>query len=220
MPIQKNINKNFFKTWSRDMAYVLGFFSADGNLIKTKRNTHFFAFDSADKELIESIRTAMNSEHLVSRRISETSEWYRLQIGSKEMFEDLLNLGVTPLKTYRMRMPSMPKQYLNDFIRGYFDGDGNVWLGYIHKQTTNCRLTLHVAFTSGSEEFLTSLQQSLRGLGLKGGSLFKVKNSNCSRLSYALHDALKLSEIMYNVPHGLYLNRKMAVFEKFNSMRL
>jgi hypothetical protein len=34
MPITKNVNKDFFKVINSDVAYVLGFISADGNLVK------------------------------------------------------------------------------------------------------------------------------------------------------------------------------------------
>ena len=52
MPIPKKYNKDFFKTWSSDMAYILGFMYADGNIIKTKRGTHFIAVYSADEDIL------------------------------------------------------------------------------------------------------------------------------------------------------------------------
>jgi len=39
MPIYKEINISFFKKWDPEMAYILGFIFADGNIIYTKRNT-------------------------------------------------------------------------------------------------------------------------------------------------------------------------------------
>jgi hypothetical protein len=41
MPIHKEINHDFFKLWTPGMAYVLGFFSADGSMIKNKRGACF-----------------------------------------------------------------------------------------------------------------------------------------------------------------------------------
>jgi intein-encoded DNA endonuclease-like protein len=57
---------------------------------------------------------------------------YRLQVGSREWFDDVGKLQLTPNKTSRMRVPKIPKKYCGDFIRGYFDGDGNVWVGRIN----------------------------------------------------------------------------------------
>ncbi len=47
MPIHKEHDKAFYNKWSVDMAYILGFIFADGNLVKTKRNTYFTAFSTA-----------------------------------------------------------------------------------------------------------------------------------------------------------------------------
>lgn len=43
MPVYKRVNKDFFKKWSNEMAYVLGFFAADGNMIVNKRGGQFWS---------------------------------------------------------------------------------------------------------------------------------------------------------------------------------
>ena len=220
MPIYKGVNKKFFEKWSGDMAYVLGFFLADGNITKTRRGTHFLSFDSVDKKLIASIKNVLKSEHKISRRFSLNSGWYRLQIGSVEMFEDLLALGVTQGKSNRLRLPVIPHRYIRDFIRGYFDGDGNVWTGQRNMKMKQTNIIMQASFTSASHDFLSHFQTLLKQQGIKGGSLFRLKNKNCSRLTLSTLDALKLYKIMYNEPHKLYLARKKLVFEKFVKMRL
>ena len=128
MHIYKTKNENFFKKWSPEMAYVLGFFTADGNMIKNKRGAHFIEFQIADKDLLEKIKKAFNSNHKITvrkrRGIWKTS--YRLQIGSKEIFNDLLKLGLTPNKSKIIKLPNISDKYFSHFLRGYFDGDGNV----------------------------------------------------------------------------------------------
>ena len=56
MPIFKTKNENFFKAWSPDMAYVLGFFAADGSMYRTNRGTYFIEFQITDKDLLLKIR--------------------------------------------------------------------------------------------------------------------------------------------------------------------
>ena len=56
MPIFKRKNEDFFKKWTPEMAYVLGFFTADGNMIKNKRGSHFIEFYSTDRDIIEKIK--------------------------------------------------------------------------------------------------------------------------------------------------------------------
>jgi len=201
------------------MAYVLGFFLADGNIVKTKRNTHFVSFYSADKKLLSAIRYLMTSTHKVSKRSYKGGNCYRLQIGSKEMFKDLRSLGVIPNKAKRMKLPKIPHRYSADFIRGYFDGDGNVWLGRVNQSRANSHFVIQVAFTSGSIKFLEEFLKLIKRLKIQGGSIYLIKDKNCGRLQLSTLDALKLYEIMYNVPHKLFLQRKKLVFEKFIKLR-
>ena len=215
MPVFKNYNKAFFKTWSREMAYVMGFLYADGNIIKTKRDTHYIAFYTADESLLQLIKTTCKSEHVLAKRSSATGEVFRLQVGSKTWFGDLCILGLTPNKAKRMVLPDIPGKYFADFVRGYFDGDGNVWVGYVHKDRPTSTLTIQTTFTSGSYDFLESLRNKLRQRGVSGGSLFHLKTGNYARLTFSKVDSLKIFRIMYNAPHKLHLERKKVVFEEF-----
>ena len=134
MPIHKQINKDFFKVWTPSMAYILGFFAADGYMTLNKRGAHFWNIQITDKKLLEQIKAVIGAEHKISLRMPKNNEkiLHRLQIGSKEMFYDLLSFGFTQGKTKSLAVPEVPAAYFRDFVRGYFDGDGHVWTGYIH----------------------------------------------------------------------------------------
>lgn len=219
MPIKKNVNGGFFKKWSPEMAYVLGFFFADGTITKNKNGSSYFVIQISDQILLENIRKALGSEHKISKRIhlKYDSIFYRLQIGSKELIDGLKQLGVVPNKTSRMKFPDIPERYTGSFIRGYFDGDGNVWSGQIHKKRATQRLTILTAFTSCSKDFLLDLQETCSKYKLGNGSLFKIKNSNAYRLQYSAKDSIILFNLMYGKPiyKGLFLERKKRVFEEF-----
>ncbi|MEK7184657.1 MAG: hypothetical protein AAB683_00785 [Patescibacteria group bacterium] len=219
MSIRRKFNKEFFKKWSPEMSYILGFLFADGNIIKTKRNTHFTSLYTADYDLLHAMRGFIGSNHKISERRSETGVVYVVQIGSKELFNDLILLGLTPNKARRMELPKIPKKYAKDFVRGYFDGDGNVWSGLTNTTRKRKTKTILVAFTSASVGFLHSLFLLLKKQGLIGGSLFKSKKGNYGRLQYSTLDALKSYKIMYNKSDKLFLNRKKLVFEKFMELR-
>ena len=222
MPIFRKYNKDFFKVWSSDMSYILGFLYADGNIIKTKRGTHFVSLQVKDRSILESIKTSLESDHTINIRTHKDKDsfMYRLQIGSKEYFQDLVELDLIPNKTKRMRLPNIPKTFAGDFIRGYFDGDGNVWAGYVHKERKIQTKTIQVAFTSCSKEFLNDIKIILKSFGIEGGSLYTLKKGTYSRLLYSVSDALKLYKIMYNGSYKLVLDRKRLVFERFIHTRL
>lgn len=220
MPIYKKVNKDFFKKWSFEMAYVLGFFMADGSLDINSRGSHYFNLQICDKELLEDIRNVLESNHKISLRkgIENESDRYRLQIGSREMCDDLRKLGVSEQKTHTMGLPKVPKKYFGDFVRGYFDGDGNVWVGETHKNRRIKHKVIQTGFTSASFYFLSGLQKKLLEYGLEGGSLLKTKN--CYRLKYSIKNSLILSKIMYNGnENSLFLNRKKIVFSRFEDLR-
>ena len=212
MPVKKNVNKDFFKSWTPEMAYVLGFFFADGTITKNKNGGCYFVIQISDKLLLENIRKVLNSEHKIAKRIhlKYESVFYRLQIGLKELIYDLKQLGAVQNKANRMKFPKVPEEYMGSFVRGYFDGDGNVWSGYIHKKRAVQRLTLLTAFTSCSGSFLTDLQSKCMVGGMGEGSLFKIKNSNAFRLQYSAKDSIILFNLMYGKPvsNGLFLERK------------
>lgn len=71
MSIFVDVNKNFFKIWSPEMAYILGFFTADGCLTVNPRGSHYIEFVCNDKDVLEKIRDVMGSKHKISRRIWE-----------------------------------------------------------------------------------------------------------------------------------------------------
>ncbi|PIR85572.1 hypothetical protein COU14_03560 [Candidatus Kaiserbacteria bacterium CG10_big_fil_rev_8_21_14_0_10_44_10] len=219
MSVQKKVNQNFFKEWTSEMAYVLGFFAADGNMVKSARGGHYFAFYGADREILVKMQEVMESNHKLSKRSSSTGSVYRFQVGSKLMYEDLLGLGFSGNKASRMTAPTVPHHLIGDFVRGYFDGDGNVWVGTINNKRATPTRVIQVSFTSGSRAFLIGLHLLLRQVGIKGGCIYSSKSANFSRLQLSVNDALKLAEIMYNDGPKLFLKRKKLRFEQFKEKR-
>jgi intein-encoded DNA endonuclease-like protein len=223
MPVYKRVNKNFFKTWNSKMAYILGFFAADGYITVNKRGGQFWCIQITDKKLLEDIKGTIESEHAINIRIRKNKMQqiqYRLQIGSIEMCNDLRKLGFAERKTKSLVIPHIPKNYFSDFIRGYFDGDGNVWVGDIHKDRAKKTKAIITAFTSCSHVFLTELYKNLSNIGIEGGSIYRIKDTY-SRLQFATNNSLKLYKIMYNKESfgSLYLKRKKDRFDAFVKMR-
>jgi len=219
MPIQKKVNKDFFKKWSSEMAYVLGFFAADGNVHTNKRGAHFFSLQITDKEIVYLFRDLLSSNHTIGKRIGTKNHklQYRLQIGSKERCNDLRKLGVKEQKTHTMVLLNVPEKFLFDFVRGYFDGDGNVWVGQMNKQRKIKHMAIQTVFTSCSLVFFAGLKERLEMRGIKGGLSCR---KGFFRLYYSIHGSLELYRLMYRKEiKNLYLPRKKAVFEKFIKMQ-
>jgi len=209
------------------MAYVLGFFAADGYITVNKRGGQFWCIQITDRKLLESIKKEIGANHKISARLPKKlgeNVLYRLQIGSIEMCDDLRKLGFYERKTKSLAIPNIPKKYFSDFVRGYFDGDGNIWQGKIHKNRKTKLRVLKLVFTSCSYEFIKELHTRLLSFGLKGGCIYRPQNRQFCRLQFSTINALKLYDFMYNRSikdfNGLYLERKKKIFEKFKKLRL
>jgi len=217
MPIVRRRNVDFFKHWSPEMAYVLGFFTADGCLIKNKRGACFIEFQITDKEILFKIRSVIGSNHKISER-NEVDHWkrvYRLQIGSKEYYNDLKNIGLKERKSKIVDLPDIPEIFFPDFVRGFFDGDGNVYTNdYKRKGRKTISKTLLTGFTSGSKKILEKLHTQLkRRAKIKGGSLFC--SGGVFRLNFSVRDSGELYRFMYYNDSELFLERKKVKFEEY-----
>lgn len=147
------INKRFFKEWSKEMAYVLGFIYADGCLSPPWSGNSTiarFSISQKEPEILAKIKKLIGCD----KKLYKRNNWpkgllYTLDIANEIMYEDLLTLGLSPAKSNIIQYPNVPKEYSNHFIRGVFDGDGSV-----HENKNK----LVVSFVSGSKTFLKSLQ--------------------------------------------------------------
>lgn len=190
------------------MAYILGIITTDGCLVEHKNGFHGLDITSKDKVLLERIKTILCAEH----KIGKKPRGYRLQIRNRILYADLLKLGLTPRKTKTKIFPKVPKQYLPDFIRGCFDGDGSVfsWKEPRWKHSWQIR----TVFYSGSVKFIIALRQTLNEIANLTKGCFKVGES-VVRVSYAIADSIALYKFMYPKACDIYLERKKIVFKSF-----
>ncbi len=222
MGIKHQVNEDFFKKWTPEMAYVLGYFYADGNMENVKQiRAKYIKFSSAEKNNIEKIKKWMNSSHRIVERIRDSKyKLYSLRIGSHILYCDLEKFGLCPNKSLMMKFQIIPKKYLSHFIRGYFDGDGCVRICMKNgKKQLKIINKLCTVFTSGSKNFLVELAENINKLA--DTKLLKVYNGHRSyMLSYTTADSVKIFKLMYEkVKKPLYLERKKAVYRHYFEIR-
>lgn len=218
------------RSWTPEMAYVLGYLFADGSMYKSARGS-YINVTSIDKSTIEKIKSLLKSEHTIREvkpkivhfnhqsKNYKTKTAYTLRIGNRALYEDLLRLGMYPNKSLTIGFPDVPTKALPHFVRGYFDGDGCVYLEKGKGLTQESILKrLSVIFTSGSEYFLTGLREKLEeSMGISQG---KVYNGNGAyRLRYNTKDTMGLFSFMYKNSHGLSLKRKFDIFKAYFHLR-
>lgn len=126
----KTDNSDFFKTWSSDMAYILGFYTGDGCISKNG-NRLFLSFSILEKdiEILEFIRNKINPNRPINRYAKTQKSGYISNFASfkttnETICRDILNMGFKLNKTYNMVLPNIPNEFKPDYLRGYFDADG------------------------------------------------------------------------------------------------
>ena len=222
---------DFFKKWTGEMAYVLGFLYADGCIIDAiSSRTQYVQFTSKDKDTLILIKSLLKSTHPLSSMppskrlhrngIYNSSEVFNLRIGSRKMFNDLAGIGVIPNKSKTITFPFVPSHYLSHFIRGYFDGDGCAYLELAKGKTQNIIIKkLSVIFTSGSKLFLEGLSSNIRKiLNLRQDKIYD--SHYAYQLRYSTADSMRLFKFLYkNVRQNIYMERKFKIFLKYFLMR-
>ncbi len=212
------------------MSYVLGFIVADGCVgvrrirKKDKVENYYFNITSKDKSILENIKKAMNSYHKIHSKKNGRNDgrkYYFIQAGCQEICKDLINLGVRPRKTYNLKSLNVPDRYFSDFVRGFFDGDGSVYI-----YNVNGVLQIKSAFVSTSFEFIDNFNNQLcKQLNIIKKNIHKDLPKREDQLlnkyyiDFYIDDSIKLSNFMYGNNPKLYLSRKRDVFEKWKSVK-
>ncbi|MBI4914545.1 MAG: hypothetical protein HY825_01745 [Acidobacteria bacterium] len=210
------VNARFFRTWSRGMAWVLGIVCTDGNLYFGRPRTDEHAgsgmrlsIAQKEPELLRKVARLLTCD--IPLRHSERSgirgELYTLQIDDQKICRDLLLLGVHPRKSKTLKFPQVPRQYLRDFIRGCWDGDGTVY--------TDERGRGYAAFGSASAEFLDAMLANLCQLGMPMPAVHADSRSPDYRyFRYSERDCTRLFHLFYDeTENEMFLERKYVVFQ-------
>ena len=124
------IKNNFKSIDTKEKAYWLGFLFADGCVIFDKENRVYrLSLDLGEKDL-ESVERFCDFMGIDRKNIStlirkQKHVSKRININSKEICEDLINLGCVPRKTLSLPFINLSNKQLDlAFLLGYYDGDG------------------------------------------------------------------------------------------------
>lgn len=187
------LNENFFLTWSKEMAYVLGGLYTDGNLFHdTKRGTYRIVMAQKQPELLNKVLKLMDCDARLRHRKKSgiTGEVYFFDIQQKKVYSDLINLGLSPNKSKTIEFPIIPSEFVRHFIRGCWDGDGSIFF-YQNR--------LEASYVTGSKKFIERLVQELNNIGISRRDFsYRIEKGNKRVL-------LPITEVMRsNYPDGKF----------------
>ena len=217
------VNEYYFKKWSANMAYILGFILADGSIIKEPRRRESdklsFGVNQKDIDVLKKIKKELSSEH----KLSLTRNCVYLSIQSQKIVDDLKKLGITYRKSFKsdlnIKIPNMPKKYIRDFIRGIVDGDGSI--NFNKKGRQKGRPNLSVC---GKKKIITFIRNdffrkfniySKVGQRKKDGQLYEL----LFYIGYRCNSAKKLINYLYTNA-DLYLERKFKLAKRASETKI
>lgn len=188
------------------MAYVLGFIAADGN-ISVHGRAHMMQLACDDEDVIEKIKNVMDAEipTLKRPRINGKTS-YQFRVSDKTLFNDLVKLDITLRKSLTLKPSKVPKKYLHDYLRGFFDGDGSV--------SSTKKNKLISEWYTGSRKMANFLYLQLKRIcpEFKGKVLKLPKRNNFYySLSFGMRDSKLIFKFLYKNA-SIYMNRKYRKF--------
>jgi len=205
----KQCDINYFESIdTQEKAYWLGFLYADGCIGEYKTYGKYLTLGLTDGEMVEEFKLAIKSDHPVKyRHRSGHAPFYSLKIGSKKLYEDLVNKGCIPKKTYNLHMPTrdqVPLELMGHFLRGFFDGDGCIHVS-TKRQVLYASISVNQTFADDLCCFLFdklgiqknhNKNRSIRQIQMTGEKMYKF-------LDYIYKDAT------------VFLARKKNIYDKY-----
>jgi hypothetical protein len=200
----------FFDAWGPTMAYVLGYWLADGNMYSQPScGGYTVSIGSKDRDHLEIIRAAIGLG-----RISPItgSEVYKLVICRKAMYESLARLGGSERKSLTLAWPHVPDEQLPHLARGYTDGDGCLtW----HRSGRSVRPMLTITGTLAFVHGLSCAIEAMTGIPAPPAHPNSPGKAHIRVAKwYGVH-AKCLAIWLYQRHSGIALERKAILAEEF-----
>ena len=199
------VNHEYFSKQNSNMAYLLGFLMADGNVSK-KENRIQICLSEIDADFLELFYQEIGGSPIAYYTQNNGKQKIcRWQCISSQIKKDLILYNVIPNKTGFAKIPDkLDKQFYPDFIRGYFDGDGCIW---VEKATK----TVGFSLTSHNKEIL---EQVIDYFEENNIPRVKIKIDNRCNINYSFKYRKRASESIYNLLY--YDNKCLRMKRKYD----
>lgn len=206
----KNINENYFDNIDTEFkAYILGFLIADGCVLDST-NTLSFQLKSDDSYILELFDSEIGGTGVCNFMKRGHSF---VTYGSKKLCNSLSKYGVVPRKTGIEYIPKneIEQKFIRHLIRGFFDGDGTVFLRTDKSKKFNTRLEFGF---SGNNQILNQVKDILiNDIHISDNKIIPRKGV-CQLNFSKFNDIVNFYHYIYD-DSTICLRRKRDKFENF-----
>ena len=117
----------FEKIDTQEKAYILGFLYADG-CVNSKISQVRLKLQERDKQVLDDICKYLNYKKPLCYYSDGKFSNLSIIICNRIIYENLIGHGLTPKKSFTCVYPNLDINLDRHFIRGYFDGDGSIYV--------------------------------------------------------------------------------------------
>lgn len=204
------VNESYFENIdSKDKAYFLGFFIADGNVLKD--NSVRMQLKESDKYILEcfSKQIGLNNPLGVDKRDNS----FIFHVKSPKMVSDLEKLNIVPNKTFTVKVPIINESLYSHLIRGLIDGDGwfTNYTNHRGKEVGAVGLCGNKFVVTFVRDYLVEKLDVYPAKILDRGTLYQV-------LWCAQKDIIKIGNFIYKDSDEFKLIRKYQTFMHLKSI--
>lgn len=196
---------------TEEKAYWLGFLYADGYV--SYRGSISLSLQEKDVDHLKLFRKALKADD-ISLVYKKDVNAYSLNLCSVKMSEDLIKLGCIQKKSLVLKFPTydqVPKDLINHFMRGYFDGDGCIYVPSITRNSVFSVLGTHEFLDEYEKHFLEGIGRITPNKRVHQDNW----NENTECINYGGREQIfKIFNFLYK-DATIYLKRK---FDKFNKI--
>nr|WP_241254565.1 LAGLIDADG family homing endonuclease [Brevibacillus sp. SYP-B805] len=126
-----------------------------------------------DIDVVEWVKERIGYKNKVFVRIptgfQNAKTTYTLTFYNQEVAGIFEGYGIVPNKSLTIKFPNIPRQFIHDFIRGVFDGDGSISVGV---RSDNGARTQSFRIVSGSLDFVKGIERVLEEeLNVRGNKI-------------------------------------------------
>ena len=182
--------------------YFLGLLSSDGYVSSSTYEVRI-ALKQDDKEILYKLKDCLNFGNIYEYHYDGRTSTAMLSIVNKYFHNSILKLGIHPNKSRTLKFPGIPEKYIQDYIRGVFDGDGSF---YYHSRNK----AYHSSICSGSKPFMDELHSIIKKkANLNGGCYYENRGYYYFRMSK--RDTIKFGDWLYS-SSPIHLERKYNIY--------
>lgn len=207
--IPKYTYNGSFDSVTKESAYWLGFLFADGCV--DNKNRVRLMLQESDRAHILKFRKFVGATEF---QVQECAGYSRtaIEFTSSLLCSKLAKFGIIPRKTLTSTPPDIEilGEYLRDFLRGLFDGDGTICESFSNRNSKLATLYMGFAIAKQSMPWLHTVLTDIVGVTYKS-----FERENIYTITLNTNKSIQLLNFMYeDTTEDIRLDRKYNLYTK------